>query len=485
MKRRTLFLALTFTICFAACQKFEDFQTDPNRTVQATPDLVFSTVQQQAFNQIDLSSALATRQLVNVESVSPQQYYGWLRGSFAPYGYLRQVVKLQQEAERTAQPAYLPVALFFRCWHLYDLTMTFGEVPASEGLMGDEDQFMPAYDDQKAIFLAILNNLDAANSMITADLTPLNGDLVYGGNLQQWKKLINSFSLKVLMTLSSKTEDAELDVVNRFAAITQNPGQYPLMESNSDNAALPFYDIVNNRYPYFNNNSIQTAVYMEKSFVDLLIASQDPRMFRFAKPAPALQHYGNMDFRAYAGANGSASNNENAAQVVSGSISGIHERYYHDPVNEAAVGLGFAEQQLILAEAAVRGWITDDAHQLFIAGVEAALAFSGVDIENASRYLSQPALQTFEPGNEIQEIITQKHIASFMQPGWNAFYEQRRTGFPIFDVSGGAVLNDGRIPKRWMYPESELNTNRENVENAINRQFPEGDNINGLMWLLK
>jgi hypothetical protein len=36
-----------------------------------------------------------------------------------------------------------------------------------------------------------------------------------------------------------------------------------------------------------------------------------------------------------------------------------------------------------------------------------------------------------------------------------------------------------------MYPESELNLNRENVQEAINRQFTQGDDINGVMWLLK
>jgi hypothetical protein len=62
---------------------------------------------------------------------------------------------------------------------------------------------------------------------------------------------------------------------------------------------------------------------------------------------------------------------------------------------------------------------------------------------------------------------------------------QLQTGFPVFDVSGGGVLNDNRIPKRWMYPESELQLNETAVKASIARQFPEGDNVNGVMWLLK
>jgi hypothetical protein len=41
------------------------------------------------------------------------------------------------------------------------------------------------------------------------------------------------------------------------------------------------------------------------------------------------------------------------------------------------------------------------------------------------------------------------------------------------------------VPKRWMYPETELRLNQQNVTSAINSQYPEGDNINGVMWLIK
>ena len=41
------------------------------------------------------------------------------------------------------------------------------------------------------------------------------------------------------------------------------------------------------------------------------------------------------------------------------------------------------------------------------------------------------------------------------------------------------------IPKRFMYPQNETVNNPENLNNAITRQFPDGDNINGVMWLLK
>jgi hypothetical protein len=72
-----------------------------------------------------------------------------------------------------------------------------------------------------------------------------------------------------------------------------------------------------------------------------------------------------------------------------------------------------------------------------------------------------------------------------MNTGWQPFFEQRRTGFPVFETVGAGILNGGKIPKRWMYPTDEYNNNRVNVENAVKSQYSEGDNINGVMWLLQ
>jgi hypothetical protein len=72
-----------------------------------------------------------------------------------------------------------------------------------------------------------------------------------------------------------------------------------------------------------------------------------------------------------------------------------------------------------------------------------------------------------------------------MNNGWQTFYEQRRTGIPVFDVSGDGVVNNKMVPKRWMYPETELQLNTQNVSDAIARQFPGGDDVNAIMWLLK
>jgi hypothetical protein len=483
MLKKHIITSLFLLAALAGCKRFEAFQTDPNRSTQATPDLLLTNIEAKAFNEVNFSCTLASRQMVYTDGVNNNQYYGWQRSAFSDYDNLRQVVQMEKEAQRLNKPVYLTLAKFFRVYFMMRLTLTFGDVPYGEALKGDEKQFTPAYDRQEDIFLKALDELKAANSELNDNTEAVQGDVVYNGNMQKWKQLINTFSLRILISLSLKEKNAKLNIRQRFAEIVNNPAQYPLMGGNADNAQLPFYDLETNRYPYFNNNDMQTANYMEETFVDLLKGLKDPRLFRLADKAPKYAALPEKDFNAYGGVRGSATINENSTRVASGEASKIDERYYHDPVNEASIALGYAELQFILAEAAFRGWIGGSADEYYKKGIQASLEFykiAQVDIED---YKKQAAVQ-LSAGHELEAIITQKYIAFFMNSGWQAFYEQRRTGIPEFDVSGGGVLNDQRIPLRWMYPENEFDLNREHVTEAISRQYPGGDNINARMWLL-
>ncbi|WP_153796085.1 SusD/RagB family nutrient-binding outer membrane lipoprotein [Foetidibacter luteolus] len=473
------FILLTGICC--SCKKFSDFQVDPNRTTQATPNLLLTSIEITAFNEVSLASSLASRYIVYTDGVNNNQYYGWQRGGFGDYDNLRQVMKMENEAMRVNKPAYMAIAKFFKSYYIIRLTQTFGDVPYTNALQGDSSNFKPVYDKQQDIYVKVLDELKAANAMLTDESEALQGDVVYAGDIRKWKRLINSFSLRVLMSLSRKESDAAVQVKQRFTEIVSNTSQYPLIESNADNAKLTFHDLAGNRYPTFNNNDMQTAYYMEASFVNLLKGLKDPRLFSFAEKAAKFSNLPDGDFTAYAGVPASAPVNDNTAQTTQGIISKINQRYYKSAVNEACLVLSYAELQFILAEAAARGWISGNAATWYKNGIEASFDFYGIDADD---YVAQPAVQ-LQPGKEIQGIITQKYISTFMNSGWLPFYEQRRTGFPAFDVSGDGMLNNKRIPARWMYPENELKYNQENVTSAISGQYSGDDDINGQMWLLK
>lgn len=466
-----------------ACREFEELQLDPNRAIQTHPSLILTNVEVSTFQVINVGAALASRMMVFTDGAAAEQYYSWQRAGFDRYNNLRQVAKMKEEAERLNLQNYLPLAQFFNSVNIIELTKVFGDVPYSESVNATSGIYNPAYDRQEDIYLKVLDDLKEANNTLDEAKGNITGDVIYGGDLLKWKKLINSYSLRILISLSNKTNNAKLNVISRFNEIVGNPDQYPLFASNEDNAALHFYDLVDNRYPYLNNNNFKTAYYMEESFVDLLRDSRDPRLFTFADPKPQGSGLSPTDFDAYGGLDGSAPLADNTNRLVNGEGSRVDERYYTDPVNEPSVLISYAEVEFTLAEAAARGWITADAAEHYENGIRASFEFYNLLETEQDAYLQQPSV-VYDPAKGIEMIVTQKYINFFLNSGWEAFYNHLRTGFPVFNVDGGGVLNNGQVPKRWMYPQQELQLNTTNVEAAILRQFPEGDNINGVMWLL-
>lgn len=475
---------ISLLLWVSSCKDFNELQTDPNRATKTHPGMLLTNIEVSAFNAISLNSALASRMMVYTDGASNEQYYGWQRSGFGGYGTLRQVAKMEEEANRLSLENYKTLALFFKSFLIIDITKVFGDVPYSESLKATSGTYAPVYDRQEDIYIKVLEGLKTANNNLDPSKGTITGDIIYNGDVTKWKKLINSLSLRILISLSSKPGNTKLNVISRFSEIVSNPGQYPIFTSNADNAALKFYDLTGNRYPYFNSNGLKTAYYLEQSFVNLLKDRKDPRLFAFANRRPQGSGLPDTDFNAYDGLDGSAPLADNTIRLLNGEASPIDSRYYNNPVNEASVALGYAEVEFTLAEAAARGWISDNPENHYKKGVLASMDFYGISVSNQSQYLLESKV-AYDPANGIEMIITQKYINYFMNGGWESFYNNLRTGFPIFKVNGGGVLNNQQVPKRWMYPQDELQYNSENVRDAIQRQYPDGDGINGVMWLLK
>ncbi|WKN31943.1 SusD/RagB family nutrient-binding outer membrane lipoprotein [Porifericola rhodea] len=485
MKKNIKYIIFTFIILTTgACQDFEELQIDPNRATEVGPELLLTNLQVDIFNNVTLDAALASRFLVYTQGASLSQYYGWQRAGFDDYNQLRQVIKMEEEAMRVDNANYLAIAKFLRSYVILELTKTFGDVPYLQAGSAFEGEYMPEYTPQEQIYQQVLQELDEANAELSVENGEIRGDLIFDGDVTKWKKLVNSFKLRVLISLSLK-EGTSLDIESQFRNIIQNPDTYPLMSSNEDNAALAFFDRESNRYPYFNDNSIQTDYYLDESFVSLLKERNDPRLFSVGDPDFASRQ-ANLDpsnFDAYTGLGGSATLTENVSRLNEGEGSPINSRFYNDPVNEPSVLLSYAELAFTIAEAAQRGWVSVSPEEYYMQGIQASMEFYNIEASAIDAYLQQPEV-AFEAAKGLEMILTQKYLSFFMNSGWEAYYNQRRTGIPEFSTDGGGILNGGKIPKRWMYPESELDLNESHVLQAIERQFGT-DDINGEMWLLK
>jgi len=483
--KRILTIALVLSSMFVvpSCS-FEDFQVDPNRTVDATPGLVLTDLIVNSFNIVDASPMLASRMLVYTDGLDLSQYYGWTRAGFGAYDQLRQVKKMIDEAERTEQPQYIALARFFRAYHFYNLTMTFGDIPYQAALGGFDGDFQPAYDTQEQVFAGILDDLETANSGLQNTTGALLGDVLFNGDIFKWRKAINSFRLRILMTLSNKSGSSSIDIQPQFAKIISDPSTYPLISNNEDNLALNYFDIAGNRYPYFENQNLTSAYLMEQTFVELMKEREDPRLFAIGSITPIAQAEGLSidDFSAYGGLNGSAFFDALNTEKASGVGSLVNARYHMNPTVEPSVVMSYSELQFILAEAAELGWFSSDPEVFYNNGIRANMRYYGVNETAIDQYLLGEEV-AYDSSHGIAQINTQKYLTYFFTGGWESFYNQRRTGVPNFSTGEG-TLNNGEIPKRWMYPESESNLNRANLEAALQKQFGGQDNINNVMWLL-
>lgn len=490
---KNILVILLLSVVIFSCSDLEEMNINPNLPTETHPQLLLTNVEWDVFRAYGGTSPLyAQKMIVQTDGENSSQYYKWDRGSFAPYSVMRNITKMIEEAERINDPSYVALGKFFRSYYFYNLTLNFGDVPYSAALKGEtEQEYAPAYDDQEAVFKGILAELKEAEMILARKNTIIAGDIIYGGNVLSWRKLINAFRLKVLMTLSPKSDSGEIDF-SEFNSIFTNS---PLMESESESGQLVFLDQQNNRYPDFNSSGFSSGLYMDSTFIHRLQVRKDPRLFIYCTQTKSAKEAGKAinDFSAYEGGDPAAPYSEVNTKASQGNVSKINERYHKDPVNEPYKLMGYSEQQLILAEAAVRGWINADAKMLYEEGVKASFKFyemyseeysSYVDSEAAMMYLAEPMNDFSKATTEaekIELIVMQKYLQSFFQMQWTSFFDHHRTGFPSFRRPTGV-----EIPYRWIYPQSEYNFNADNVTSAITKQFGAGnDNIHEMTWWIK
>ena len=482
--KHTIFKIIIFfavvTLLSTSCKKYEDFQVNPNQPSTATPALLLTNICISVFDYDPTGPAFASRQLTYYERGNSDVDYSWTSWDYGNYDILRQVTKMDELAsEQSGQDNYHGLAKFFRAVLFNQLTDRFGDIPYSNALGALDGNTEPAYDTQEQVYAGILNELEEANSLLSDANGAISGDIIYSGSATQWKKLVNAFRLRLLMHLSKKEGSSSINIKEQFQQIVSNPSTYPLMESAADNGQIVFNSTsTSNYYPTCGSLSVGTAVSIEQGMANILKDRSDPRLFSFADPISGMA--ANV-FNNYAGVNAGLTVADQ--QTTSADASRINRRYpdINNPVNEPLILVGYPEQEFLIAEAITRGWISGSAEEYYNNGITASFAF--YDITVPAGYLDQANVKLNGTG-DLEKIITEKYIALFMQSGWEAFYEQRRTGIPHFNTGPG-TYNNGKVPKRWLYPQSEYDYNKANVDAAVQSQYGGDDDTNGEMWLIK
>jgi hypothetical protein len=344
--------------------------------------------------------------------------------------------------------------LVMRSWLFQIMTDVWGDIPYSEALQGTGETriITPKYDTQEQVYNGILADLKRANEIITSGQAVANGDLIYGGDMPDWKKFANSLRLRAAMRLSQV--NPTLARTEAAAAIAAG-----VFTSNGDNAVLSYTESAPSQSPLYLNQlgfgGSRDDHGVSATMVNALKELNDPRLAVYAQPAPVDKQY-----------RGAMNGPTDANAPVLNTISRLGV-YFLRP-NWPAPLMTYAEVLFLRAEAAQRGFVAGDAAALYAAGIRASMQMYGVATADIDAYLAQPSVAY----NGLASIARQKWIALFMN-GPEAYAEVRRLNAPGLNPASGSVIGP-RIPVRIFYPTNEESYNKANLAAAVARNGGQG-----------
>ena len=437
------------------------------------------------------------------------------------YALALQAQSTQQQCNQTNQ--YYALGQFFKAYAGIWLAQRVGDIPFSQA--GNPAITQPKYDTQHDVYKQCLALLNSANTILAPIVAAnpgatLDAGDIFGFTNLQWQKLINTYTLRVLISLSKRVGDptaTDLNITTTFANIVNNPATYPIMTSNSDDMIYKF-NAAFNPYPIFQygDQPYNNFGNIGEAYVNVTAPNQDPRLLVVATPTPAQITGGKMvsDFTAYAGSN----DNLTLPVLLTNSNNGLYSytsynRYYTSTsgaLTEPFVFIGYSEMCFNIAEGINRGWVTGNSTQWYTNGINASLAnYSisngevltigfplnitdpiinpkglaqgaawGTATVNIPQFMTNVAYAGDNAAG-LAQIFTQRYVSMFANSGWEPYYEWRRSvsatnpnGIPVWDQGGAGIgTANNLIPRRFVYPTNEATYNTANYNAALTSQF--------------
>ena len=483
MKRlnaKLLVAAVGGLVLTSSCKKeFADLNRNPNSLEIADSSTLLSNIIVNEFKgNADIAWTLGNE--FSQQATYSQDYYNhaarYQPVSNDPYWNLnytnaRDAATLATRAQAAGNGAVQGVAMALQAYAFAQLTELWGDIPFKQALSGASGVFTAPYDSQQTVYTdpdtGILAELRKADALLKANPQgTIPGDALYGGNPTKWRKLVNGLRLRYLLRVSGKMDvKAELQSIVADNAIFQSAAEAGVLPLQTTGVYV--FASVLERAGDFNVKYLNSLLYNAYKTTN----DQDRLPLIFAKNAANATKPG-FDFAYYGGM--PLVIEASTAQLNQASLFNASFRTASaSPLLYARV-LNYSEVQFILAEAAQKGLITTGTTKAYYEqGVRGAYAEYGLADARASAYLLSPGA-AYDPTMALNQIITQKWMAN-LNNGFEGWIEYKRTGFPAFDTGGAANLNGGKIPNRFIYPDSEKTINNANYTAEITKTSGKDD----------
>jgi hypothetical protein len=336
------------------------------------------------------------------------------------------------------------------------------DIPYSNAVKMDESVVTPTYDTQEDIYPALLALAKETGDRFAdggGDDDISTGDILFHGNMDRWRRFVNSLRLRMAIRISDVSPLGRQHVEE----ILGNPGRYPLTDSNADNVFFWWDGADNTRYEPIADayRTRQTEFCAPDLLVDHMLERADPRISTYFTPTPSSQTPGDDDYDGgkplYRGYIIGASSNPPAKNYsVWGQRYGIDLGGF-SPYYRAA------EVYFHIAEAASLGYNTGGitAEEAYNKAIELSMEENGVSAAEAQAYLEGAG----KFANNTKQIWYEEWVAMFKQgmEGWSLY---RRTGVPennyIAPGRAERYADHTTPPFRSPYPDKERNLNKGN-----------------------
>jgi len=485
MKKIISIIPFALILIFSGCTKIRDFgntNVDPSTTKDPIP------------------SALLTRSLSNVANANPLiecgmycQYFSeteypgfslYSSNMYSPMGDysnelydLQSIIEINSDSLKKIDASHygnnenqIAIARILKASIFWNITNQWGDIPYKDALKGNPDV---DYDTQESIYKDLLKELtEAVAQFKTGETIPVQGDIVYNGDITKWKKLANSLRLLISLTLSKQYPDASGYAAAEFRAALNDPSG-PISD-NSDNFKLDypggsafrnsFYDLYNGQ-KYYGESATFTSILIDT------IGNDERQTVFGADITGAYSTFGVPYGRTKEFTDAWCQNNPTWCFIFAPS--------YRTQTSPLYI-ITASHVLLARAEAADRGWTTENIAALYKAGINAS--FTQWDLlEPDADYFLKGAVKLGAVGTNLRQIAMQQYIAYYPDglQGWNTW---RRTGWPALIPAPDAGNFPKVIPHRFMYGTDDYALTAKGVAEAVTRLKPNGDKMDSRVW---
>ncbi len=381
--------------------------------------------------------------------------------------------RIKKIASRTNDNGYYFIAEILSIFTWQIMTDTWGDIPYSEALKGEEGNSTPKFDKSEDIYADLNKRIDDALKM---DLSKANVDaeydFIYAGDMAKWKRFANSLKLKLMLRLSETSGYDNKKVLafvksNDFLTVSAKISGN-VWSDGQEGKRHPMREYQEGGAGYLTTNVIAC-----KNFVDYLQVNKDPRI-------ATLFTLSDKEAGTYRGAFFGDFDSKEASDG-----SKIDKDVTYSKVlftgNMDLMIMSDWEVNFFIAEVYARAGEYDKAKTYYDSAVKASLSQHGIT-DQAIILDGYAAWKAKDKESAIKQIGMQKWVANANYQHIESFLERNRIKYPAvymldivlnrkkafndpliignmtISVNGRAKLN-ASLPASPIYPDDLINRN--------------------------